>query len=186
MEVVTTLPRGRHLTRAELDALPDDGWRHELVDGALVMTPAPSPRHQLAVFGLASVLGAACPPDLRVLFAPLDVVLAVDTVLQPDVLVARRSDFSERDLPTAPLLAVEVLSPSTRHIDLGLKRSRYEAAGCAAYWAVDPGNPTTAPTLTAWELRDGAFVEVAHAAGEEPAVLAVPFAVTVVPAALVR
>jgi Uma2 family endonuclease len=54
----------------------------------------------------------------------MDVVLADDTVLQPDALVARRSDLSERDLPAAPLLAVEVLSPSTRHIDLTLKRSR--------------------------------------------------------------
>ena len=61
---VTTLPRGRDLTREDLDALPEDGWRHELVDGALVMTPSPSARHQIAAFELAVQLRAACPPDL--------------------------------------------------------------------------------------------------------------------------
>jgi Uma2 family endonuclease len=53
--------------------------------------------------------------------------------------IPRRSDLTDRDLPTAPLLAVEVLSASTRRIDLMLKRSRYEAAGCPSYWVVDPG-----------------------------------------------
>lgn len=66
--------------------------------------------------------------------APLDVVLAIDTVLEPDVVVAARADFTERNLPAPPLLAIEVLSPSSRQIDLMLKRSRLEAAGCPAYW----------------------------------------------------
>lgn len=52
--------------------------------------------------------------------------------MQPDILVARRVDYTDRDLPTAPLLAVEVLSPSTRLIDLNLKKARYEIAGCAS------------------------------------------------------
>ncbi|MGH3501187.1 MAG: Uma2 family endonuclease [Nocardioidaceae bacterium] len=57
--------------------------------------------------------------------APFDVALAPDTIVQPDVLVARRSDLTDDDLPAAPLLAVEVLSPSTQHIDLALKRARW-------------------------------------------------------------
>jgi hypothetical protein len=72
-------------------------------------------------------------------------------VLPPDLLVARRTDTTERNLPMAPVLAIEVLSPSTRLIDLNLKRARYEAAGCSAYWVVDP----ELPALTAWEQRDG-------------------------------
>lgn len=69
---------------------------------------------------------------------PFDVALADDTVVQPDVLVARRSDLTEHDPPTAPVPVVEVLSPRTRHIDLALKRARFEVAGCPAYWIVDP------------------------------------------------
>lgn len=60
------------------------------------------------------LLRAACPADLKVLLAPFDVALAADTVVQPDIVVARRTDLTSRDLPTAPVLAVEVLSPSTR------------------------------------------------------------------------
>jgi Uma2 family endonuclease len=59
-----------------------------------------------------------------VLFAPFDVAISDDTVMQPD-------------LPVAPLLAVEVLSPSTRRVDLMLKWSRFEAAGCTSFWALD-------------------------------------------------
>jgi Uma2 family endonuclease len=80
-----------------------------------------------------------------------------------------------------PLLAVEVLSPSTRRIDLMLKFSRFEAAGCAAYWVVDPDTPS----LIAWELRDGAYTQVAKVTGTEPARLTSPFDVSVVPADLI-
>jgi Uma2 family endonuclease len=94
--------------------------------------------------------------------------------------VARRDNFGSGDLPGPPLLAVEVLSPSTRRFDVMLKFSRYEAAGCAAYWVVDPDTPS----LIAWELRDGAYVQVAKATGDEAARLTSPFDVTVVPADL--
>jgi len=185
MGTVTTLPRGRALTRVDLDAMPDDGHRYELIDGTLVVTPGPSPRHQIVVGQLHLLLAGACPSDLRVLFAPLDVALvdvalSQDTVLQPDLLVARRSDFTERGLPTAPLLAVEVLSPSTRRVDLTLKRSRYEAAGCPSYWVVDPDGPT----VIAWELRAGEYVEVAHVTGEEHYETSTPYDVTFSPAQL--
>lgn len=101
MGSVTSLPRGRPLTRVDLEAMPDDGHRYELIDGALIVTPAPSPLHQRAVLELAYRLRQLCPPDLEVLISPLDVALAKDTVMQPDVLVARRRDLTERDLPTA-------------------------------------------------------------------------------------
>lgn len=180
MDAVTTLPTGRALTRADLDALPDDGWRHELIDGALIMTPAPSTRHQAVLGQLHVLLQASCPPDLRVLFAPFDVALAEDTVVQPDLLVARRDAFTARDLPDAPLLAVEVLSPSTRRIDLHLKRARYEAAGCPSYWVVDP----VEPSVTVWELREGAYVQAAHAVAGEGISVALPYPVEIRPADL--
>lgn len=100
--------------------------------------------------------------------------------MQPDVVVGRRANFTERDLQNAPLLAVEVLSPSTRRFDLMLKFSRLEAAGCPAYWVIDPDTPE----LIAWELRDGAYAQVAKVAGDGVARLTAPFEVSVVPADL--
>lgn len=181
METVTTLPRSRPLTRVDLEQVPDDGHRYELVDGALVVTPAPRPRHQFVVTNLLVLLSAACPDDMRVVPGPLDVTLADDTVLQPDLLVARRDDFTERDLPVAPLLAVEVLSPSTRLIDLNLKRARYQAAGCPSYWVVDPA----APSLTAWELQEGEYVERAHVVADEAFDAQAPIRISLTPAHLV-
>ena len=177
MEVVTQLPRGREFSRSDLERMPDDGHRYELIDGCLVVTPAPKPIHQRAAFGLARLLHDACPSELEVLMAPLDVVLGANTVLQPDVLVGR-----ERDLPTAPLLAVEVLSPSTRLVDMELKSARYEAAGCPSYWVVDPD----VPSLTAWDLVEGAYVEVAAVVGAETFEPRLPFPVSVTPSTLVE
>lgn len=169
------------MTEDDLEAMPDDGRRYELLDGSLVVTPAPSIRHQMVLGELFLVLRAACATGLRVLFAPVDVRLSHTTVLQPDLLVAPENAFAEKNLPGVPLLAVEVLSPSTRHIDLGLTRSRYEAAGCRSYWVVDP----LVPSIRAWELDDGAYVEVGRAEGHDPLQLVAPFAVTIIPAVLV-
>jgi len=65
---VMTLP-SHPLLAADLDAMPDDGRRYELVDGSLIVTPAPSVRHQIVVMRLVVLLDAACPSDLRVLSA---------------------------------------------------------------------------------------------------------------------
>ena len=180
MTVSVRLPQNRALTRDDLDAMPEDGHRYELIDGILIVTPAPSFRHQSALARLHLLLEAARPPGYTILFAPFDVVLAEDTVVEPDLLVARSSDFTPRDLPGPPLLALEVLSPSTRRFDLLLKRSRYEAAGCHSYWVVDPD----VPSLTAWELQEGAYVLAGEASGEQALTLTAPFPVTVVPARL--
>ena len=180
MGTVTVLPRGRAFTRADLERMPDDGHRYEIIDGTLIVTPAPSVRHQTVAGRLHLLLSASLPDDLRVLFAPTDVALEDDTVMQPDLLVAPKSDFTARDLPVAPLLAIEILSPNTRRLDLTLKRARLEAAGCASYWAVDPDEPA----VTVWQLRDGRYVEVAHVAGPERVDLDAPYPLTVCPAEL--
>lgn len=182
MVSVTVLPQSRPLTAGDLALLPDDGHRYELVDGTLVVTPAPSTRHQRAVARLLKVLLDAVPDDLEVLTGPFDVRLADDTVLQPDVLVCRRSDLTEKDLPTAPLLAIEVLSPSTRLVDLTLKHARFEAAGCPAYWVVDPD----VPSVRAWELRDGTYTEVAVVEGDDRFSATSPSLVAFTPDELVR
>ncbi|MEU4195157.1 Uma2 family endonuclease [Kribbella sp. NPDC026611] len=169
------------LTRADLDRMPDDGYRHELIDGSLLVTPSPTWNHQDVAINLLIQLRQLCPPELYVMGAPFDVVLADDTVMIPDILVARRDAFTKKDLPGAPLLAVEVLSPSTRRFDLMVKFSRLQDAGCPSYWVIDPDTPS----LIAWEMQDGAYVQVAKVAGEESARLVSPFEVTVVPADLI-
>jgi Uma2 family endonuclease len=180
MGTVTTLPRGRAFTREDLETMPDDGRRYELIDGSLVVTPAPALRHQRMVGALHLLLHQACLPGLEVLLAPFDVALSLDTVVQPDLLVARTADLTERDLPVAPRLAIEVLSPSTRHVDIGLKRARYETAGCPSYWVVDPDQPS----ITVWEIEDGRYVERAHLVGDDEYDAAAPFSVTLSPGRL--
>lgn len=177
---VVGLPPGP-LTRAVLASMPEDGHRYELIDGGLFVSPAPKIRHQVAVLGLYRVLLAASPAGNKVLVAPVDVVLGDNTVIQPDVIVAPATAFTEAELPGAPLLAVEVMSPSTRGVDLLLKRERLRAAGCAHYWVVDPDEPS----LTAWRLIGGDYVEVAHARGSETARVDLPFAIEIIPAALI-
>jgi Uma2 family endonuclease len=180
MGTVTVLPRGRALTHRDLEQMPDDGRRHAPVDGTLIVTPAPSWRHQRASARLHLLLAARCPPDLELLYAPFDIALDDVTVLQPDLLVARKSDFTERDLPVAPLLAVEILSPSTRRVDLTLKRSRFEAAGCPSYWVVDPDEPS----IVVWQLHGEEYVEVARAAGTEQVDVDAPYPLHLRPADL--
>ena len=180
-EVSTGLPRGRALTREDLAEMPDDGHRYELIDGILIVSPAPRRIHQRASFRLSVLLDAALPADLELLPAPFDVALADDTVMQPDLVVPRIEDLTDRDLPAAPVLAVEVLSPSSRGIDLLLKKDRLERAGCAHYWVVDP----LEPSITAWALTGGAYRQVARAVGAETFEVAEPFDVRVIPAELV-
>src|SRR5439155_24866099 len=125
----------RHWTVADFDELPhDDGKRYEIIDGVLVVTGSPAVRHQRAAGRLYTLLVAACPPEYEVFFAPLAVVLGDDTVMQPDLLVARVADLIETGLPAPPVLAVEVLSPSTKKIDLNLKPARLARAGTPGYW----------------------------------------------------
>ena len=77
---VRGFPPGRALTRADLEAMPHDGHRYELLDGVLVVSPSPRPVHQRAVLRVISALEPACPDSHEVLPAPVDVVLAEDTV----------------------------------------------------------------------------------------------------------
>jgi Uma2 family endonuclease len=109
--------------------------------------------------------------------APFAVALADDTEVQPDLIVAERTQFTRKELPGPPLLAVEVLSPSTRRIDLLLKRDRLQTAGVPSYWLVDPDGPT----VTVLELRDGTYVELAHVAGDESCDVVQPFPLRLVP-----
>ena len=128
-------------TAGRVRALPDDGQRYELIDGQLIVTPAPRGVHQVAVFTLERLLdGELARAPLHVLHSPADISLGEDEILQPDLFVYRTAtgehllDWSDI---TALELVVEVLSPSTARYDRQLKRRRYQRAGVAEYWIVD-------------------------------------------------
>ena len=187
MPVEPILEGGRPFTVADLERTPDDGRRYELIDGVLIVSAAPGRLHQQAVLELAVVLRAACPPELQVFVAPFGIVFGDDTELQPDVLVARRADLTDKNLPAPPVLAVEVLSPSTRIIDSHVKRERFEREGTPAFWVVDPVARPDEARLVAWELaEDGRYRQVADVLGEAEHKAGLPYPVTVRPADLVR
>ena len=181
MEAMTYVLDDRTWTKAERDALPDDGFRYELIDGALVVTPAPVLRHQAIVVGLVVLLSSVRTPGTRVFTAPTDVELAEGTVLQPDVLVVRDEGVKAAHIQSPPLLAIEVLSPSTQVIDRNLKKQRFEVAKVPSYWLVEPDGPT----LTAYELdADGHYQLVAEVTGDDEWTATAPFPVTIRPADL--
>ncbi len=122
---------------------PDDGRRHELIDGEHYMTPAPSIKHQQISMNLARTLSnyLAIHRTGRVYAAPCDVVLSDTNVVQPDLLVVlsgSASIITDRNVRGTPELLIEILSESTRKTDEIIKRKLYERYGVQEYWIVDP------------------------------------------------
>ena len=177
---MSVLPRDREWTVDDLRHLPDDGLQYELADGVLLVSPAPRPAHQRAVGRLFVALQAECPPGLEVFVAPVDYQPTDRRSLQPDLLVVRREDVGEHAIERPLLLAVEVLSPSTRAKDLLVKRALYADSGVAAFWVVD----LDVPSITGWRLEQGEWVDEQVAVSDEHFVVETPFLVTVVPGAL--
>jgi Uma2 family endonuclease len=175
------LAHGRPFTVDDLEAMPDDGNRYELIDGMLLVSPAPNLKHQKMVVKLTGVLDAVCPDDMHVLSAPFAVRPSRTTELQPDVLVGRDKDFTDKLLPVAPLLAVEVFSPSSVLNDLNNKKAAYQRLGVPSYWVIDPEEPS----LVAFELDgDGVYQQVAEVKGGDAFETRRPFLVRVVPVEL--
>ena len=179
--MVETPGDSRRWTLDELDRLPDDGNRYELLDGELLVSPASVVKHQVAQMELTRVLHAACPPHLYVLVAPVDWRPGGPTSLQPDVLVVSKDWLDATNITDVLPLAVEVLSPSTRRVDLVKKWAKYESAGVGSYWVVDP----EVPSVVAWDLVDGRYQLVGEAQPDQKLDLRSPFPVTVIPKALV-
>jgi Uma2 family endonuclease len=132
---------GRKLEYSDYAAIPDDGKRYEVLEGSLFVCPAPSPFHQRVSKRLQRQLEAYFEDGAmgEVFNAPIDLILSRHDIVQPDILVVARADqISKRGIEGAPLLAVEVLSPSTRDHDRTRKSRRYAALGLVHYWIVDP------------------------------------------------
>jgi Uma2 family endonuclease len=181
------LQGGAPFFRDDLESTPNDGRRYEIIDGTLIVSAAPSRLHQRALFELAVLLRAACPAELEVMIAPFSVGLSINTDIQPDIIVASRRRLTDKDLPGVPELVVEVLSPSTRQIDLHVKRERFDQAGCPSFWIVDPSARPEEARLIAWQLAaTKRYEQIANVTGEQEFHATLPYPVTVVPAALVR
>ena len=130
------------LTYEDYLLLPDDGRRHEIIDGEHYVSPSPNTEHQRIIKRLVEAL---LPLEKRglgeVFFAPFDVVLSMFDIVQPDVLfiTASRADIlTKKNVQGAPDLVVEVLSESNRAYDLQVKHKTYERLGVDEYWIVDP------------------------------------------------
>jgi Uma2 family endonuclease len=177
---------GEPFTVGDLERMPDDGRRYELIDGTLIVSPAAGPPHQRVAFLLGMLLEEACPDDLVVFGAPVNVRFCLRSALEPDVVVARVADAvgAGARLASTPLLVAEVLSPDSVLRDLNLKKAAYERFGIPSYWVVDPD--LERPGLQVFELdQDGVYAEVAHVTGGETFHAVRPFGVDIVPGRLV-
>jgi Uma2 family endonuclease len=172
----------RVLTVEDMENMPDDEFRYELDDGVLIVSPAPSTLHQLAVTRLAVILSAACPAELVVL-AGVGVNISKFQHRVPDVAVVRAGSLESFFQETPPALVVEVASARTRLYDRNRKKDVYGSFGIPAYWIVEPDRDR--PELTVFELRSGAYEQTTHVVGNEEYRAVVPFPVTIVPSKLV-
>ena len=158
----------RRLTVADYRKLPGDDWRYQLIDGEIIMAPAPNFFHQTILANLVDMIA----PHVRhrdlgkLRFAPLDLYLDDSNVYQPDIVFisrARESIIREDGLHGAPDLVIEVLSPRTARFDLNAKRVGYSRAGVRELWIVLP----EAKRVDVFDLKANSETPVAsHSLGE--------------------
>ena len=154
---------------------PDDGKRHELIDGDHYVTPAPKTKHQRVSSNLLRILGSFV-YDRRlgqVFAAPTDVVLSDLDVVQPDVIFissARASVVTENNIQGPPDLVIEILSETTRRTDEVIKRKQYERFGVSEYWIVDP----ELETVKVYRLTGQGYQRTAELAKESGDTLSTP------------
>jgi Uma2 family endonuclease len=168
----------RMLTVDDMANQPDDEFRYELDDGVLIVSPAPSTRHQLVVARLATVLTAACPAELFVL-PGVGINISKFQHRVPDLAVVRADclDTMFQDVP--PALAVEVASPRTGLYDRTRKKDIYEGFGIPAYWIVTLSGDR--PELTVFGLHKGVYELTHRVRGGEKFAARLPFPVMITP-----
>ena len=132
------------LTYDDFVLFPDDGKRHEIIDGEHHVTPSPNLRHQQLVGRLhieVAIYLRAHPQAGQVFLSPLDVVLSHYDVVEPDLLFVAGDQvaiMTDKNIQGPPALVVEVLSKSSRKRDAQTKRRLFERTGVREYWLVDP------------------------------------------------
>jgi Uma2 family endonuclease len=167
--------RIRKLTYDDYARIPDDGLRHEIIDGEHYAVPAPSIPHQ----GLSIELGSRLHPFVKrhrlgkVFSAPCDVVLSKHDIVQPDLLFVsneRAGIVTEKNVQGAPDLIVEILSKGTRHLDETVKLDLYDRSGILEYWMFD----TTRKTARVYRRTLRGLRLVAELSAEAEDVLVTP------------
>lgn len=151
------------MTYEEYLKLPEEpGIRHEVINGNLVREPSPSVTHQRISSRLNDILRnyfQKADPEGELFYAPLDVVISEETVVQPDLLYIPGHDqaaLQEIHIFIVPQLVVEILSPSTKRKDRLDKMEVYRTAGVPHYWIVDPD----ACIIEAYLLKDQFYQRV--------------------------
>lgn len=162
-----SIPNELKLTYEDYLCFPDDGKRHEIIDGGHFMTPAPQTRHQIVSRNLGRLLANYAEEHDwgEVLYAPVDVVLSETTVVQPDILFIRRGReriIKRHCVEGPPDLVVEILSPGMERLDRLVKMKHYALLGVPEYWIVDFEARLLEQYLTREEVfqRTGVFAEI--------------------------
>lgn len=160
-------PKQRGMTYDDYCALPDDGNRYEVLEGELVVAPSPDFEHQDVIWELGARLRLYVRTHRfgRVVGAPMDVVLAPDTIVQPDILFISRenADIIRDRVWGAPDLCIEALSPSTGKRDRGQKKDLYARFGVREYWIIN----TDRRSVSLYILRDHQYGEPTELAGDD-------------------
>lgn len=156
---VPTHPRylGLRLSAEEYLALPDDGFKYQLINGVVIMSASPTFGHQDLLAEILSQLRAHLRTNpIGKAVAEVDVQLAPGFVYRPDAVFVR-SGSVPRDgvLTVAPDLAIEIVSPSSEAMDLRTKRADYERYGVKEYWIVEPAHMR----IRVLKLRAGKYEE---------------------------
>ena len=165
------------LTYDDFLLFPDDGRRHELIDGEHYVTPSPNTRHQRLVLRLSVALAKHVEqhPDCGEVFvAPFDVVFTDFDIVEPDVLFVAGDQaeiVTDKHVRGAPALVVEILSPGTRRVDEKIKYRLFERTGVREYWLVDPELDLVKVFRRA---ADGSFPRVAEFTAEAADTLTTP------------
>jgi len=156
---VTRTNPGVKLTYDDFVLLPDDGMRHELIDGEHYVTPSPNMKHQRVSGNLHWLIRRHLEthPVGEVFYAPFDVVLSRFDVVEPDLLYMSRERAAQvltsKNVQGAPELVIEIASPGTRKRDETIKRRLYERMGVTEYWVVDP----EVDTIRVYRLMGSAY-----------------------------
>jgi Uma2 family endonuclease len=176
-EKVPAAPRDTRLTYDDFLLFPDDGLRHEIIDGEHYVTPSPASRHQVLLgrlyFEIESYLRQH-PRTGQVFLSPLDVLFTRWDVVEPDLLYVaddQRDILTEENVQGPPALVVEILSPSTRKTDEQAKRHLFDRGGVREYWLVDPELDLVKVFR---RQSDGSFPRVAELSREQHEVLTTP------------
>ena len=145
--MVTSKASARKLTYDDFLSFPDDGQRHELIDGEHHVTPSPATKHPRVAMRLTLALGTYfnTHPIGEVFIAPFDVVLSNTDIVEPDLLVVLKDQadiVTAKHVRGAPALVIEILSPGTKRVDGGAKLRLYDRSGVREYWLVDPADDT--------------------------------------------